>query len=162
MDSRFNISNTYETIEIKDLNINQNEFLKLIKVIKLVMPKIGIDPSNMQILYQRNQDATSMLAIKVTEGLDDDINNYMINGCKTWYQNDTTYCDIYMHADKRSAQQSNRLANLINEEIISFFEETEKHFLKNNCIDIELSIRIPLTKEKSTIKSKIKNIFKKN
>lgn len=122
----------------------------------------------MQIYYQRNNDATSILAIQVVKGDNKDITNYMINGSKAWKQKETVYCDVYMHANKKCSEKAMKISNLISCFIVEFFEAFEKELLKTNNFDISLSIEIPLIdkkeetqKEDNCIKKIIKRIMKK-
>lgn len=161
---KFNINNCNELISIENINIDTQEFYKIIKIVKLSLRKIGVNPNGLQLYYQRNLDATSILAIQVTHGDNCDIKNYMLNGCKSWKQDSSINCDIYIHSDAKSAQKSMKLSNLISRDIIDFFEKSEKMLLKNNNFDLPLSFMIPLDikkeKEENSIKKLIKKILK--
>ena len=120
--------------ETKDLeNIDINEFDRIKEVLKEALKRTGINPESMKMFYQRNEDATSVLALQVTSGLDSDVANYMINGCKAWNHGTSVNCDVYLHAEAKSAQKSVRLASLITKDVVSFFENVENGLLKIIC-----------------------------
>lgn len=159
----FNIINSNELIEVDNINIK--EFYKIIEIVKVSLIKIGVNPEGMKIYYQRNFDATSILAIQVTNGLDNDISNYMFNGCRTWRHGSNVRCDVHMHSESKSAQKSIKLANLITEDVVNFFEKIEKRLLKSDNFDLSLSFMMPIDikkeKEEKNIKKLVKRVLKK-
>lgn len=92
-----------QMIDLEDIQIDTSEFYKIIEITKLALSKIGIEPDGLKIYYQRNSDASSMLAIQVTRGVDNDIENYMFNCCKAWKHDLNVTCDVYLHAEAKSA-----------------------------------------------------------
>ena len=161
---------------INNINIDTKAFDTIKEHIKMAFNINSIDLEKMQIYYQRNNDATSILVIQVEKGDNQDMTNYMINGSKAWQQGETVYCDVYMHADKKCSKKAMEIGNLISRFIVEFFEEFEQELLKTNNFDISLSIAIPLynkvennnlnreykyqPKEDSYIKKLIKKIIK--
>lgn len=158
---KFGIGNNNELIDIENITIDTQEFYKIIEIVKSNLKKIGINPDGKNISYHRNYDATSILAIQVTPGFDNDINNYMINGCKAWKQDINVTCDVYMHSESKSTQKSMELANLINQDIVSFFEKTEKSLLNNNNFDASLSIIMSLDIKKEKPENVIKKLLRR-
>ena len=161
----FDISNCKELIKAENIDFDTHAFYKITEIVKTTLIRLGINPEGMKIYYERNCDTTSILAIKVTKGSDNNINNYMFNGCKAWRHGSNVNCDVSMHAEAKSAQTSMKLANLISRDIVSFFEKIEKELLKTNNFDLSLSLIMPLeTKEKKEqkgVKQLLKSIFKK-
>lgn len=159
-------------MNIDEININNNqlisleyinklEFYKIIETIQNSLTKIGIDTEGMKVYYQREIDATSILAIQVSKGSYKDINNYMITGCKTHYHGIDAECDIYMHSKSKSAQKSSELAFLITKDIVDFFEKIENELLRENNFYLPLAIMIPLDKEIIKEENNIKKLLKK-
>lgn len=163
---KFNISNCNGLIVLESININAQEFYKIIEIVKFSLRNLGITPEGLKLYYQRNFDATSILAIQVTHGDHNNMNNYMINGCKSWRHECNVNCDVYMHSEAKSAQKSMKLANLISQDIVNFFEKTEQELLKSNNFDLSFSLMIPLDieakKEENSIKNIVKRILKKH
>jgi len=160
--NKIEITETTALTDIKNININTKAFDKIIEIIKIAFNKTSIDTDEMQIYYQRNSDATSILAIQVEKGDNKDMTNYMINGSKAWSNGETVYCDVYMHSNKKSSQKSMQLANLISSFIVEFFEEFEQELLKTNNFDISLSIAIPLSDKKEYNSLKQENVQQKD
>ena len=71
-----------------------------------------------------------------------------------------------MHSEAKSAQKSMKLANLIAQDVVNFFEKTEKVLLQSNDFDLSLSLMIPLDikkeKNKNIIKKLVKRMMKNN
>ena len=176
-----NLENFYIT---NTKNINYiNEQSQIIEPLKKIITKIqnafnilNIDNHNMYIHYQRQSDKNSILAIKVTPGDNNDKSNYMFTGCNPSYYNNQVLCDVYMHADAKSAQRTIELSRIISKDITNFFKEVEKIIYENNEFEKEFSIIIPMenkseikkneSKQQSKtlskkIKNKLKNIITK-
>ena len=162
---KIDVSNCKELTDLSSVDINIQEFYRIIEIIKLALKSIGVNLEGMQVYYQRNVDTTSILAIKVSQGKDSDIDNYMFNGCKAWKHGSNVSCDVYMQSEAKSAQKSMKLANLISRDIVDFFDEIENDLLKNNKFDLSLSLIMPLDikkeKEENNIKKLVKRILKK-
>lgn len=157
-----------ELAEIVEFNINEKNFKEMVEIVNDAFQRLSINPNGMSIYYQRNSNGTSILAIKVTQGDDSDTDNYMINGCNVnYYSNDLT-CDVYLHANAKSAQKASNLASYISRYIVTFFEKVERDLLDKKLIDLEMSLRMPLKpeesfheKEQKGIKKFIKTLFTK-
>ena len=80
-----------ELAELENSEIDLKEFYKLIKIVKLTFIKNNFNTNNINIRYQRLSNANSILAIKVMPGEDDDLENYMVNGCKTTIQDNKVF-----------------------------------------------------------------------
>lgn len=167
METDITLSNNYLSLEdISDINIDN--FIKIKEIILKAFKIAKINPDNKNIYYQRQSNGSSILAIKVENGLDDDLSNYMINGSVVNYYRDRLSCDVYLHADSKSAQKSLDIARLITKDIVKFFEETEEELLLKSQTNSEFSIRIPLSeikeqsKKDQTTKSLLKRIFRKS
>lgn len=164
----FNISNNQS--EITEI------FKKIINQIKNTYSILNIDTNDMYIYYQRLPDKTSILALKVNSGDSDDKSNYMFTGCNPSYYDNKVFCEVYMHADAKSAKNTIDISRLISKDIVNFFKELEQVIYNNNELDKELSIIIPLenqseivrkatkskkiSKSRSKIIDKFKTIFK--
>lgn len=159
---RINMNNINGVMDLENIDIE--EFNKIREVFKFNLDKLGINVEDMKMFYQRNEDATSVLAVQVTKGLDNDVSNYMINGCKAWNHGSSVNCDVYLHAEAKSAQKSVRLASLITKDVVSFFENVENGLLKSNNFDLSFSIMMPIEevkeKEDTGVKKLIKRFFK--
>lgn len=163
---KFNISNCNVLIDLENIDINVQEFYKISEIVKLYLINIGVNLKELQLYYQRNLDATSVLAIQVTHGEYNDMNNYMIVGCKTWRHGSNVNCDVEMHSEAKSAKKSLQLAKLISRDVVGFFEKVEKELLKNNNFDLSLSLMMPLDikkeKEENNMKKLLRIILKKH
>lgn len=156
-------------IELSTLRINKEIFEQIKNKIIDALNKIGISNTDMSIYYERHSNGTSILAIKLSPGNDSDMNNYMINGCMVEYRNNNLSCDIGFHANAKVGQNAMKIANMINQDIILFFEKIEKDFFDKDLTDIELSIRILLgtqiektsSSKKNNIRTKIRSLLKR-
>ena len=153
--------NTKELVKLDDINFDTGEFYKIMEVFKIALRKNSINPEGMQMIYQRKEDATSILAVQVTNGLDNDISNYMINGCQAWKHDNDVSCDVYLHAEAKSAQKSVRLASIVTKDIVSFFENVEKELIKNGLYDISISMMMPLEETKEKEETGVKKLIKR-
>ena len=161
--NELNISNFNENLDTIPSYIDMQNFNYIIEIIRNAFKRLNINPEGKSIYYKRYTNGKSVIAIKVSQGDDNDISNYMFNGCDAFWGK----CNVYMHSKPKSSQKSMNIANLISKEIVLFFEKIEHNLSKNNLSDIEFSIKIPLTKEldtkliskKSKIKKLIKNMF---
>ena len=166
---RLNATNNIELEELTNLNINIKYFERITEIIKLTFQKLRINPEGMSIYYQRYQNSTSVLAIKVSQGDDSDTQNYMFNGCSVEYYKNDLFCDVYLHAKAKSGKISSNIASLISKDIVEFFNNVEKDLLKNNLTNIELSLKIELSKnnkkddkqKETKIKRLVKSIINK-
>lgn len=153
--------NTKELVKLDDINFDTGEFYKIMEVFKIALRKNSINPGGMQMIYQRKEDATSILAVQVTNGLDNDMSNYMINGCQAWKRGNDVNCDVYLHAEAKSAQKSARLASMITKDIVSFFENVEKELIKKGLYDISMSMMVSLEDTKEKEETGVKKLLKR-
>jgi len=153
---------------INNMSLDTEIFYKLINVVKKGLLYNLIDFDDKKIVYKRNPDGTSMIAIKLAEGDDKNTKNYMVVNCEAWKGADKVTCNVEMNADAKISVSSMKLANLISRNIVEFFEEIENDLYRKNNFDISISLTIPLGEgkdlaENNKNKSKsIKNIFKRN
>ena len=166
--SEFKIEQSVEIALVE--NINSELFDDITSKITKVMESLGINLEGKSIYYQRNADKTSILAIKVTDGKDEDYENYMFNGCDANYYRPGMSCDVYLHANAKSGQVSMAIANMISQDIVDFFDTLEGELAINGLRESECSIRIPLVptvkKEETKKETKglrfIRKIFKRD
>lgn len=149
--NNFNVDNYIEITELKSLNVNKQNFNRITTIVKNTFRKLGINLENASIYYQRNKNLTSVLSIKVSQGDDNDVNNYMFNKCSVNYNQDELFYDISLHAKAKSKQNSIYIANLITKDIIEFFKKIEQELFQNNQSDLELSLKIPFEQKKTKI-----------
>lgn len=144
--------------------IDERLFNHITEVIRITLMRLGILLDDKLITYQRRNDNSSVLGIKVLSGDDNDIANYLFLGCMV----DEFYnCDIYMHADKKCSLIASRIASMISLDAIRFFNSIEDDLKDKNLTGIDISIRIPLgdnlridtSKRTKGIKGLIKRIF---
>ena len=117
----YSISNAIEIKEYNGLYLEMKYFYQLKEIIYNSLLLIGINADDMKMYYQRFSNSTSILAIKVLNGEDDNQKNYIFNGCQTVYYNNDCYCNIYLHADAKCNQIVMKLNRLISKDIINFF-----------------------------------------
>lgn len=157
---KFNLNDNYS--DINDLNINNKPFEQITGIIKDAFTTLKYGKDNMNVYYQRYKNGSSILAIKVLDGDEFDITNYMFNGCSIVYYNNKISSTVSFHSDKRATHRSMAIANLISDDIILFFREVEEELLDKNLRDLEMSLKLPLyeiKKEETGIKKLIKNMF---
>ena len=165
----FDIKNVKELNKNDNIGINMNNFVKLCDVVKKNFNKLGIGSNGMLIYYQRYSYAASVLAIKVLSGDDNDINNYIVNGCSVNYNNNYVNCNVYLHSFGKNDLKLVNMINLVSNDIVTFFEDVEHELVKKQLTNLEVSFIIPLNREKikvisskeSDLKRKIRSLFKK-
>lgn len=152
-----------ELAELDGLNIDIEEFNKILNLIRNTFIKNKFALDDMGIYYERKQNGTSILAIKVTSGDDNDMKNYMINGSSAYVSGDKVFCDVYLHANAKSAKRANLLAGLISRDIVKFFQNVEQDLYIKGLFDSEYSLFVPLNNEIEVEKEKnsIKRLMKK-
>ncbi len=150
---------------INDMCLDNEIFYKLINKVKKGLLNLVINPDDKKIVYKRNPDGTSMIAIKLAEGDDKNTRNYMVVNCEAWKGADKVTCNVEMNADAKISVSSMKLANLISRNIVEFFEEIENDLYRKNNFDISISLTIPLGEEKEQGENNkekfIKRFFKK-
>ena len=145
-------------------NIDLTYFNNLIKCINICFKTLGINNENKCIYYQRYNNKTSMLAVKLNNDENNDRKNYLIFGAEEFKYNN---CNIYMHADAKISQLAMKIASNLSYTITSFFNDFEKYLKNNNEQGLEIKLCITLENKKnhelkqSSISKKIKHIFKK-
>lgn len=164
--SKFKVEESTELALFDSTIVDENIFIDIVDKIILSMNSLGISLEGKDVYYQRYANKTSILAIKVSNGEDSDVANFMFNGCDASEFERYMSCDVYLHAEAKSAQTSMKIANMISSDIVDFFNTLEGELVLNGNFDNEFFIRIPLcTKEKkkkeNNILQLIKNIFKK-
>lgn len=150
--------------ELKERNnIDLTIFNNLIEYINISLKSLGIKTEGKKIHYQRYQNKTSMLAIKLNDEDDNDKDNYLIFGAEKFeYDN----CNIYFHADAKVSQLSMKVASKM-QGITDFFNSFEKQLKENNNQDLELNLCMTIENNKTlkieeqSIIKKLKRIFKK-
>ena len=141
-----NVGNGLELATFDNPVLNEC-FLELTRTIKNCYQQMGINSKTMHLEYQRYSDAKSVLAIKLTDGKNDDKENYMFVGSSANKHSNKIYCDVFMHADAKSAMRATQMSNMISRKIVNFFEKTEETLDKNGMSDLEFSVNIPLSDE---------------
>lgn len=159
--NNFNVENSTELSVINEINIDESVFIEIIDIISNAMSRFGIKLEGKSIYYQRSANKTSILAIKLCNGDDNDTNNYMFNGCDATYFNGHNSCDVYLHANKKVGQIAMNMANLVSSDIVRFFEVVEGELVLNGLSESELFIRIPLgIKEEETKNNKDNRVLR--
>ena len=123
---------------------------------------IGIDESHKNIRYIRKSNGKSMLSIKLNDGLDSDIKNYIHFGAEPVIFKDFRAVNIFVHADKAVSIKANYIINLVQDDVRSFFESFENYLAQNDIENNEYDISMPveaLIQEKSNILTRIKKLF---
>lgn len=155
--SNFNVENSTELSVVNEINIDESIFTDMIDTISNAMNRLGIKLDGKSIYYQRNANKTSILAVKLCNGDDNDTNNYMINGCDATYFNGHGSCDVYLHANKKVGQAAMNMANMVSSDIVSFFDTIEGELALNGLTESELFIRIPLGIKEEQVKDNKEN-----
>ena len=167
--SNFNVEGSTSLSVIDTIDIDSEIFEDIIDKITRCMMKLNIKLDNKSIYYQRNANKTSILAIKVGNGEDGDVANFMFNGCDATDYARYMSCDVYLHADKKVGQDSMEIANMISNDIVEFFNTLEGELAIKGLSDTELFLRIPLESEQkeknnnneNRLLRMVRNIFKK-
>ena len=89
-----------------------------------------------------------ILAYYEYRGISSEKENYMFIGTTTSYRNGKPHCDVFMHADAKSAQEALELSRYASRKIVNFFEKTEKDLVDKNITDSEFTISIPFSSKK--------------
>ena len=135
---------------------------KLQKSIAKAFFSIGVDETIKSIRYTRKSNGKSVLSIKLNDGLDSDVNNYIHFGAEPVKFEDFQAVNIFVHADKVISSDANIMLNLVQDDVRSFFEKFEDYLIQNNIenkeYDVHMSVKT-LKKEKDSVLTRIKNIF---
>lgn len=152
---KFNINN--QTISELDIaKINSKEFQTLKEKIIHTFNLLNYPKEDMSIYYERHSNCSSILAIKLSKGNDEDTTNYMINICKSEVRSKEIICDIGYHANAKISKRAVCIANLITKDIITFFETVEQELLNKNLHHMTFSVLIPLEMQKTASQKKNK------
>ena len=167
--SNFKVENSVELSVINSVDLDESIFRDIIEKIINCMKMLGIRTDDKSVYYQRNANKTSILAIKVGNGEDGDVANFMFNGCDATDYARYMSCDVYLHADKKVGQASMEIANMISNDIVEFFNTMEGELALKGLSYTELFLRIPLESEQkeknnnneNRLLRMVRNIFKK-
>ena len=83
--NELNISNFNENLDTIPSYIDMQNFNYIIEIIRNAFKRLNINPEGKSIYYKRYTNGNSVLAIKVSQGDDNDISNYMFNGCDAFW-----------------------------------------------------------------------------
>ena len=128
----------------KDGMINSLPELDAIaKKVEIAFSVMHIDSNNKNIFYNREDNTSSKLGIQIGAGDTSDLTNYVIFNRSSYGSEEIIkHNTISMHADKDISYESNMLANVMTDDIIEFFDTTEKTLGPNNLkININRSIK---------------------
>ncbi len=167
--SKFKVEESTELSVLQTIDIDENIFLDIMDKVISCMTRLGIKLDDKSVYYQRYANKTSILAIKLGKGEENDTNNFMFNGCDATYFNGDRSCDVYLHANKKIGQEAMNMANMMSSDIVEFFNTIEGELVLNGLSDSELFIRIPLSNGKDKKNDKkgnrllkvVKNMFRK-
>lgn len=164
--NNFNVEESRELSVIDTLGIDSEIFKSIVDKISYCLKKLNVNLEGKSVYYQRNMNKTSILAIKVSNGDDCDVTNFMFNGCDANEYARYMSCDVYLHADKKVGQVSMNISNMISSDIVDFFNTIEGELAMKGLSDSELFVKIPLTsetkkKEDGKFLKLVRNIFKK-
>ncbi len=167
--SNFKVEESTELAVLNEIDLDEGIFLDIVEKITFCLNRLGIKLDGKSVYYQRYANKTSILAIKLANGEDSDVANFMFNGCDANDYAKYMSCDVYLHADKKVSQASLNIANMITHDIVEFFKMLEGELALKGLSDSELFIRIPLEKDKKVDKNNkdnrllklVRNIFKK-
>lgn len=149
-----------------DFIFNKEYIDEIVDIVTITLKKLNVSLNGKSLYYQRNSNRISLLAIKLTNGDDQDVSNYMFNGADARSFEHFKQCDVFLHADAKIGQLSIKIANMISKSIVAFFNKMETFYFENGMEDIDISFRLPLgeelnnNKEDTGIKKLIKQIFK--
>mgnify|MGYP004638075985 FL=1 len=142
-----------ENTEIELFEINIFSLLKE-DIIKALL-KLGIDPNGKTIRYNRKNNGTSYLLIKLNDEDENELKNYVSFGAEVISFKDFNAVDIYVHADKKLYKNANEFIGLLHPRVKEFFETFEDYLSKNNMQNKDLEIAMPIEFDKN----KKENIF---
>lgn len=132
-------------IELFEISI----FSSLKESITKVLLNIGIDPNGKTIRYNRKNNGTSYLLIKLNDEDENDLKNYVSFGAEVISFKDFNAVDIFAHADKKLYKNANEFIGLAHQAVKEFFETFEDYLSKNNMQDKDLEIVMPIEFEKN-------------
>ena len=165
----FKVEESTELAVLNEIDIDENIFLSIVDKITACMESLRIPLEGKSVYYQRYANKTSVLAIKLGKGEDNDVANFMFNGCDASEFAKYLSCDVFLHADKKVGQASLDIAREMTKDIVDFFHTLEGELAIKGLFDTELFVKIPLSKDKKVDKNNkdnrllklVRNIFKK-
>lgn len=142
--------------ENRKMELLENSIFSLLKdSIINVLLSLDINPNGKTIRYNRKNNGTSYLLIKLNDEDENDLKNYVSFGAKVIEFKDFNAVDIFAHADKKLYKNANEFIGLAHQSVKDFFETFEDYLSKNNMQNKDLEMVMPIEFEKN----KKKNIF---
>ena len=142
--------------ENRKIELLENSIFSLLKdSIINVLLSLDINPNGKTIRYNRKNNGTSYLLIKLNDEDENDLKNYVSFGAEVISFKDFNAVDIFVHADKRLYKNANEFIGLAHQSVKDFFETFEDYLSKNNMQNKDLEMVMPIEFEKN----KKKNIF---
>lgn len=142
--------------ENRKIELLENSIFSLLKdSIINVLLSLDINPNGKTIRYNRKNNGTSYLLIKLNDEDENDLKNYVSFGAKVIEFKDFNAVDIFVHADKKLYKNANEFIGLAHQSVKDFFETFEDYLSKNNMQNKDLEMVMPIEFEKN----KKKNIF---
>lgn len=142
--------------ENRKMELLENSIFSLLKdSIINVLLSLDINPNGKTIRYNRKNNGTSYLLIKLNDEDENDLKNYVSFGAKVIEFKDFNAVDIFVHADKKLYKNANEFIGLAHQSVKDFFETFEDYLSKNNMQNKDLEMVMPIEFEKN----KKKNIF---
>ena len=142
--------------ENRKMELLENSIFSLLKdSIINVLLSLDINPNGKTIRYNRKNNGTSYLLIKLNDEDENDLKNYVSFGAKVIEFKDFNAVDIFAHADKKLYKNANEFICLVHQSVKDFFETFEDYLSKNNMQNKDLEMVMPIEFEKN----KKKNIF---
>lgn len=142
--------------ENRKIELLENSIFSLLKdnIINVLL-SLDINPNGKTIRYNRKNNGTSYLLIKLNDEDENDLKNYVSFGAKVIEFKDFNAVDIFVHADKKLYKNANEFIGLAHQSVKDFFETFEDYLSKNNMQNKDLEMVMPIEFEKN----KKKNIF---
>ena len=142
--------------ENRKMELLENSIFSLLKdSIINVLLSLDINPNGKTIRYNRKNNGTSYLLIKLNDEDENDLKNYVSFGAEVIRFKDFNAVDIFVHADKKLYKNANEFIGLAHQSVKDFFETFEDYLSKNNMQNKDLEMVMPIEFEKN----KKKNIF---
>ena len=152
MELTINENNIINNIE--DINVAGLVFKNLMHKLERLFLFFKFELKDTYLYYKRSSDSKSILAIQVSNGDYKNTENYMINFSEclssTQINKEMIRCHVGFQADAKSSQRAIKIANYLAKDIVIFFEDIELCLNKENLVEQEIEMLIPL------------NILKKN
>ena len=142
--------------ENRKMELLENSIFSLLKdsIINELL-SLDINPNGKTIRYNRKNNGTSYLLIKLNDEDENDLKNYVSFCAKVIEFKYFNAVDIFAHADKKLYKNANEFIGLAHQSVKDFFETFEDYLSKNNMQNKDLEMVMPIEFEKN----KKKNIF---